>query len=104
MAEKKLKIRPIGPNILVLPEKAETTTKSGVVLVQKEEERPQMGEVVALGEGTTLQNGQVVRYPFTVKVGDKIYFKKYGSVNEIELDGEKFLMMTEMDVLGVVTE
>lgn len=104
MAETKLKIKPIGPNILVRPEKMETTTKSGVVLVQKEEERPQQGEILAVGEGTTLQNGQVVQYPFTVKVGDTVYFKKYGAMQEVELDGEKLLVMTENDILGIVVK
>ncbi len=101
MADKKINIKPIGPNIIILPEKAETTTRSGVVLVQQEEERPQKGEVVALGEGTTLQNGQVVQYPFTVKIGDKVLFKKYGG-NEVEYDGEKYMVLTEMEVLAIL--
>lgn len=94
-----VKFKPIGPNILVKPEEAEKTTKSGVVLVSKEEERPQSGEVVALGTGGMFPNGQA--FTFTVKSGDKVLFKKYAGT-EIDLDGDKYLVMTEGDILGIL--
>jgi len=97
MAE--VKIKPLGKNILVKPEEAEKTSKMGIVLVEKEAERPQSGVVVALGDGEQLPNGQMTT--FTVKVGDKVMFKKYGGT-EMELDGEKLMMMTENDILGIL--
>lgn len=97
----KIKFKPIGQYILVKPEEAEKTTKSGVVLVEKDPERPQKGTVVELGSGVLLPNGEMI--PFALKVGDKVYFKKYGGT-EIELDNEKYLVMTEGEILGIVTE
>src|SRR5687767_3397118 len=94
-----IKFKPLGPNILVRPTKAETTTKTGVVLVQKDEERPQSGEVVALGTGVIMPDGKISQ--FAVREGDEVLFKKYGGT-EIDLDGEKYLVLTEMDILGIM--
>lgn len=96
MAAKKFK--PIGPYILVKPEEAETKTKSGIVIVEKEPERPQKGEITALGGGVVLPNGEITK--FSVKVGETVLFKKYGGT-EVELDGDKYLVLTENDILGV---
>jgi chaperonin GroES len=93
------KIKPIGLNILVKPEEAEKTSRMGVVIVSKEEERPQRGTVISVGNGMMLPNGQMST--FTVKAGDVVMFKKYGG-SEVELDGEKFMMMTENDILGIL--
>lgn len=98
MAESK-NIRPIGPNILVRPEQAETTSKMGVVIMEKEQERPQKGEVIALGTGVYLPDGSVSQ--FVVKVGDTVVFKKYGGT-EVEINGEKLMVMTENDILGIM--
>jgi chaperonin GroES len=102
MAEKKIKFRPLGLNVLVEPEKAETKTKSGVVLVQKDDERPQKGTIVAVGTGMRdPQSGQVIT-PI-LKNGDKVFFRKFGG-NELDLDGEKYLVMTEAEILGILED
>lgn len=93
------KIRPIGQNILVKPTEAETTTKSGVVIVEKEESKPESGEVIALGNGVKLPDGSASS--FTVKVGDEIRFRKYAGT-ELEVDEAKYLIMSEADVLCVI--
>jgi chaperonin GroES len=95
------KISPIGGNILVKPE-TEQTTASGIVLPDTvDKEKPQRGKVVALGTGKLNEKGEVI--PFNVKVGDVVIFKKY-SPDEIEVDGEEFLIMEENDVLAVVKQ
>jgi chaperonin GroES len=98
MAEKTT-IKPIGLNILIKPVESEKTSRMGVVLVEKDPERPQKGEVIALGTGAIMPNGQM--YQFPVKEGDMVMFKKYGGT-EVELDGEKFMIMTDQDLLGVL--
>jgi chaperonin GroES len=93
------KIRPIGQNILVKPSEAETTTKSGVVIVEKEESKPESGKVIALGNGVRMPDGTVSA--FTVKVGDEVKFRKYAGT-ELEVDDENYLIMSEADVLCVI--
>lgn len=95
------KLKPIGGNILVQVEK-EVKTASGIVLPDSvEKEKPQRGKVIALGTGKLNEDGDVL--PFNVKVGDEVIFKKY-SPDEIEVDGEEYLIMDETDVLAVVTK
>lgn len=90
----KVKIKPIGENILVRPNDEETKTSSGIVLPDTvNKEKPQKGEVIALGTCADPK--------FSVKVGDIVIFKKY-SPDEIEIDGNKYLIMTEADVLGIL--
>jgi len=95
----KTKIKPIGANILVKPVDEEKKTNSGIVLPDTvDKEKPQTGKVVALGTGKIV-NGKKVE--FNVKVGDKVLFKKY-SPDEIEIDNEDYLIMTEDDILAVM--
>lgn len=95
----KLPIRPLGGNILVKPEAAEETTASGlVVAASAKEDKPQKGEVLALGTGKLDADGKEI--PWNVSVGDIVFFKKY-SPDEIEVDGENYLIMAESDVLAV---
>jgi len=97
---KESKIKPIGGNILVKPVKEEEKTASGLIIQSSGKgERPQRGEIVALGTGLIGDDGKVV--PFNVKVGDVVLFKKY-SPEEIELDGEEYLIMKESDILAIV--
>jgi chaperonin GroES len=96
----KVKIKPIGGNILVKPVEEETKTESGIVLPETvDKEKPQKGEVVALGTGRLSEDGDKI--PFNVKVGDIIIFKKYGP-DEINIDDQEYLIMEESDVLGVM--
>lgn len=91
-------LKPLGGNILVkaVPEK----TVSGIVLPDTvDKEKPQRGEVIALGTGKINKDGQTI--PFNVKVGDVVLFKKY-SPDEVEMDGEEYLIMDEDAVLAVI--
>jgi len=96
----KAKISPIGGNILVKPKTEDTISASGIVLPDTvDKEKPQKGEVVALGTGKRDQSGKLVE--FNVKVGDTVLFKKY-SPDELEVDGVKYLIMDEDAVLCVL--
>ncbi|MBN1331930.1 co-chaperone GroES [Candidatus Dojkabacteria bacterium] len=93
-------IKPVGSNILVKPLEEEKKTDSGIVLPDTvDKEKPQKGEVVALGTRRLSESG--VKIDFTVKVGDKIIFKKY-SPDEVEVDGTQYLVMSEDDILAVI--
>lgn len=91
--------QPLGANILVKPVEEEKTTSSGIVLPDTvDKEKPQKGKVIALGTGKITEKGDKIS--FNVKIGDVVIFKKY-SPDEIEIDGEDYLIMTENDILGV---
>ncbi|MBD3279918.1 co-chaperone GroES [Candidatus Dojkabacteria bacterium] len=95
----KPKFKPIGPNILVKPVEEEQKTDSGIVLPDTvDKEKPQKGKVIAIGTGI-VDDGKKLQ--FNVKVGDIVIFKKY-SPDEIEIDGEDYLIMTEGDILGII--
>ena len=92
-------IRPLGDRIVVLPTPSEEKTKSGIVLPDTAKEKPQEGEVIAVGSGKLLETGQ--RVPIDLKPGDKILFSKYAG-NEVKLDEVEYLIMRESDVLGAI--
>ncbi len=92
-------IRPLGDRIVVKPIPKEEKTKGGIILPDTAKEKPQEGEVVAVGPGRLLDNGQ--RVPIDVKVGDKVIYSKYGG-NEIKLDDVEYVILREMDVWGVI--
>lgn len=95
----KLNLKPVGGNILVKPLEAEETTKSGLIVqTSGKGERPQKGKIVALGTGAIDESGKKIA--FNVKVGDEVMFKKY-SPEEVEIDGEEYLIMKEVDILAV---
>lgn len=99
---KQLPLKPIGGNILVKPESAEEKTPSGLLIsASAKGEKPQRGEVLALGTGRKDKDGKPM--PFNVEVGDFVVFKKY-SPDEIEIDGETYLIMEENDILAVVNK
>lgn len=93
-------IRPLGDRVLVKPIEQEERTKGGIVLPDTAKEKPQMGEVIAIGSGRLLDNGQKV--PLEVKVGDRIIYAKYGGT-EVKLDGTDYLILRESDILAVQT-
>jgi chaperonin GroES len=95
----KIKFKPLGDNILIKPGEVETKTKSGIFLTEDSAEKPKWGTVVALGnaEGKLLMDGS--KFEFSVKVGNKVYWRFGGS--EIELDGDKYLVMKESELLGI---
>lgn len=94
-----MKIRPLHDRILVKRVEADEEVRGGIVIPDTAKEKPQEGEVVAVGEGKTLDNGQVQK--LNVKVGDRILFGKY-SGTEVTLDDEEYLIMREDEVLGVL--
>ena len=94
-----MKIRPLGDRILVKRVKEEEQTKGGIIIPDTAKEKPQEGNVVALGTGKIDDNGKKVE--FTVKKGDKVLISKYGGT-EIKVDGESYLIMREDDILGII--
>ena len=94
-----MQLKPLADRIVVKVVSGEEKTKSGLYLPDTAQEKPQEGEVIAVGTGRILDNGQ--KLPLEVKVGDHIVFSKY-SVTEIKLDGEKLVIFSERDVLAVI--
>jgi chaperonin GroES len=94
-----MNIRPLHDRIIVERLEEETTTASGIIIPDSAKEKPQQGNVIAVGKGKVTEDGKVL--PLDVKVGDKVLFGKY-SGTEVKLDGKEFLMMREDDILGVV--
>ncbi len=92
-------IRPLGERVVVKPLPTEEVTKGGIVLPDTAKEKPQEGEVVAVGPGRLLDNG--TRVPIDLKVGDRVLFSKYAG-NEVKLDDVEYLIMRESDILGVI--
>ncbi|MDI6632587.1 MAG: co-chaperone GroES [Bacillota bacterium] len=92
-------IRPLGERVVVKPLPMEEVTKGGIVLPDTAKEKPQKGEVMAVGPGRLLDNGQ--RVAIDLKVGDKVLYSKYAG-NEVKLDGEEYLILRESDILGVL--
>lgn len=96
------KLRPLYDKIVVKRfEEQEQRTASGIIIPDTAKEKPQIGEVIAVGEGKLLQNGQQV--PPKVKPGDKVVFNKYAGT-EVEIDGEKYLIMSEDEVLAIIEQ
>ena len=95
-----MKVSPLGDRVVVLAITKEEMTKSGIVLPDTvDKERPQEGEVIAVGPGKLLENGS--RATMSVKVGDKVLFKKY-SPDEFKFEGKEYLVLSEQDLLAVV--
>jgi len=94
-----MNIRPLYDRIVVKRIEQQEQMQGGLYIPDSAKEKPQEGEVVAVGKGKRLEDGKVV--PLDVQVGDHILFGKY-SGNEIKLDNEEFLMMREDEVLGIL--
>jgi chaperonin GroES len=92
-------LRPCGDRVLVKPNVEEEKTAGGIVLPDTAKERPQWGEVIAVGAGKWDESGKN-RIPMEVKVGDKVVFAKYGGT-EVKVDGEEYLILRESDILAV---
>ena len=90
-------IQPLEDRIVVRPVEAEQTTASGLVIPDTAKEKPQQGEVVAVGPGRVDDNGN--RVPMDVSVGDRVIYSKYGGT-EVTLDGDDFLILSARDVLA----
>lgn len=94
-----MNIKPLGDRVVVKVLKGEEKTKSGIVLPDTAKEKPQEGEIMAVGTGRMLDNGQKVA--LEVKVGDRIIFSKYAGT-EIKVDGEEYLIFSERDILATL--
>jgi chaperonin GroES len=94
-----MNLRPLGDRVVVKPVEKEETTKSGIVIPDTVEEKPQEGIVEAVGTGRILDNG--TRVPMEIEVGDKVLYAKY-SGSEFKLDEIEYLIIPERDVLAVV--
>ena len=94
-----MNIRPLYDRIVVKRIEEQETTHKGIIIPDSAKEKPQEGEVIAVGHGKRLDNGTLVA--LDVKAGDRILFGKY-SGNEIKLDGTEYIIMREDDVLGVL--
>ena len=92
-------LQPLEDRIVVRPGQAEETTVSGLVIPDTAKEKPQQGEVVAVGKGKRGEDGKV--FPIDLQVGDKVLFGKYAG-SEVKLEGNDFLIMREDDILGVL--
>jgi len=93
-------IKPLEDRIVVKPLDAEQTTASGLVIPDTAKEKPQEGEVIAVGPGRFNEDGDE-RIPMDINVGDKVIYSKYGGT-EVKFSGEEFLILSARDVLAVV--
>jgi len=96
-----LNLKPLGDRLVVKPLEDEEVTPSGIVLPETAKEKPQKGEVLAVGPGARDDDGK--RIEMDVSVGDKVLFAKYGGT-EIKMDADKLLILRESDVLAILDE
>ena len=94
-----LKLKPLGDRLVVEPIEQEETTSGGILLPETAKEKPQIGKVIAVGPGKVLESGK--RSEMSVKKNDEVVYGKYMG-NEVEIDGEKCVIVRESDLLGVV--
>lgn len=94
-----MKIRPLHDRVVVRRIEAETTTAGGIVIPDSATEKPQQGEVLAVGPGKKLESGSI--QPIDLKVGDKVIFGQYAG-NTIKVGAEELLIMSESDIYGVM--
>jgi chaperonin GroES len=94
-----MRVVPLNDKIVVKRLEAEEKTPGGIVLPDTAKEKPRQGKVVSLGDGKLMENGK--RAPFQIKEGDRVLFGSYAG-NEVTIDGQEYLIMTEDDILAVV--
>jgi chaperonin GroES len=95
-----MKIRPLHDRVLVRRQEEEETSAGGIMLPSKAQEKPNKGEVVAVGNGRILDDGSV--RPVDVKVGDVVVFGKYAGSDTVERDGEELIILSESDIKAVI--
>jgi chaperonin GroES len=100
MAKGKFGLEPLDDRIVVQPGEEEQTTISGIVIPDTAKEKPQEGEVMAVGPGR-FEDG--TRVPMDVKIGDKVLYSKYGGT-EVKIGGEEYLVLSARDVLAIVNK
>lgn len=95
----KTNIKPLLDNVLIAPLEADQKTASGIILPDSAKEKPQMGEVKAIGPGMVTPKGDKI--PMTVKVGDKVMYKKWGG-DEVKVSGQDWMIVKQGDILAIV--
>jgi chaperonin GroES len=95
----KLKFRPLHDRVVVKRIDAEEKTKGGIIIPDTAKEKPQEGEIVAVGPGGRDENGKLI--PMDLKAGDRVLFGKW-SGTEVKLDGDELLIMKESDIMGII--
>jgi len=94
-----MNLRPLQDRIIVKRLEEETKTAGGIFIPETAKEKPQKGEVIAVGNGKKTEDGKIL--PIDVKAGDKVLFGKYAGT-EIKIDGQEYLIMREDDILGIM--
>lgn len=94
-----MNVKPLSDRIIIRPLEAEEKTAGGIIIPDNAKEKPQKGEVIAIGTGKISDNGQKI--DMTLKSGDKVLYGKY-SGTEVSIDGDDFLIMRESDVLAIL--
>jgi len=95
-----MKLVPLGDRVVLKQAEAEETTKSGIILAGKSQEKPQEAEVIAVGPGGVVDGKEVT---MQVKAGDRVMYSKYAG-NEVKLDGEEYIIVRQNDILAVVED
>lgn len=95
----KVNIKPLFDNVLIRPLEAETKTATGIILPDSAKEKPQTGEVMAIGDGEITPKGE--RKPMVVKVGQKVMYKKWGG-NEVKVNGEEWILVEQKEILAII--
>ncbi|MEI7606878.1 MAG: co-chaperone GroES [Rhodospirillaceae bacterium] len=94
-----MKFRPLHDRVVVKRLESDQKTKGGIIIPDTAKEKPQEGEIIAVGPGARDESGKIV--PLDVKAGDRILFGKW-SGTEVKIDGEEFLIMKESDIMGII--
>ena len=93
-----MNLKPLGDRVILKQDEAEETTASGLYIASSNKEKPSCGKIVAVGEGKRDNNGNLI--PIPVKEGDRVIYSKYGG-NEVEVDGEEYILVKADDIYGV---
>ncbi len=94
-----MNIKPLADRVVIKPAEAEETVQGGIIIPDTAKEKPQKGEIVAVGPGKASDSGDIVK--MTVKVGDVVLYGKY-SGTEVNVDGDDYLIVRESDILAIV--
>ena len=93
-----MKLKPLHDRVVVRQTEEQSTSAGGIIITSAAQEKPSQGEVVAVGLGKVLESGDIL--PMSISVGDTVIFGKFGG-NEIKVDGETFLILSEGDIYGI---
>ncbi|MCS7152037.1 MAG: co-chaperone GroES [Endomicrobia bacterium] len=96
-----MKVKPLGDRVLVKPLEEKEVKKGNIIIPDTAKEKPQQGEVIAVGKGKVTEDGKLI--PMEVKTGDKVLYGKY-SGTEIKIDGQEYLILHQDDILGIIEE